>query len=247
MSVNTLIKSHIHVHQVYMPQLGRDRTVRVLLPRAYFRYPERPLAVMYMHDGQNLMEHRTAYHRGWGLREVMDRLPMKLQFIIVAIDNGHRHRVAEYVPAGVHRAAAEGEAYVAFIVEHLKPLIDRSYRTLPAREHTLTCGSSLGGLIAFYAATRYGHVFGKAGVLSPAFWMVPEVLEIPPGPRSKLYIVGSATESRGMTFTLQQTYWALKRAQWPDGQLRVVIKDRGRHNEAFWGRSFRQIAMWLMG
>jgi predicted alpha/beta superfamily hydrolase len=237
--------SSLITHRLYMPQLGRERTVTVLLPRAYFRYPERQFSVMYMHDGQNLFDHHTAFNRAWGLREVMDALPMKKQFIIAGVYNGHAHRASEYVPRSVRKATAEGEAYIDFMVHTLKPELDRMYRTLPHRENTIICGSSLGGLISFYAATRQGHVFGKAGIFSPSLWVMPEVLDIPPGLKSRIYMVGSSTESKGMKFMLQHSYFALKRAGWSDDQFRIVIKDRGQHNESFWGRNFRQMALWL--
>jgi pimeloyl-ACP methyl ester carboxylesterase len=238
-------KSALITHHLKMPQLDRERTIRILFPKAYFKYPDRRFPVMYMQDGQNLFDHHTAFNRAWGLREVMDALPLNKQFIIVGIDNGHGHRAAEYVPKNIRKAAAEGEAYVDFVIQDLKPKVDLSYRTLSDRENTMICGSSLGGLISFYAVTRHSDIFGKAGIFSPSFWMVPEVLDIPPGPKSKIYIVGSATESKGMKFMLQQAYWALKRAGWPEDQVRVVIKDRGKHNECFWGRNFRQMALWL--
>jgi predicted alpha/beta superfamily hydrolase len=238
-------KSALITHHLKMPQLDRERTIRILFPKAYFKYPDRRFPVMYMQDGQNLFDHHTAFNRAWGLREVMDALPLNKQFIIVGIDNGHGHRAAEYVPKNIRKAAAEGEAYVDFVIQDLKPKVDLSYRTLSDRENTMICGSSLGGLISFYAVTRHSDTFGKAGIFSPSFWMVPEVLDIPPGPKSKIYIVGSSTESKGMKFMLQQAYWALKRGGWPDDQFRVVIKDRGKHNESFWGRNFRQMALWL--
>jgi alpha-glucosidase len=39
-------------------------------------------------------------------------------------------------------------------------------------------GSSLGGLISYYAVLKYPEVFGKAGVFSPAFWINPEIFEL---------------------------------------------------------------------
>lgn len=229
-----------------MSQLKRERTVRILFPKAYFRYPERHFPVMYIQDGQNLFEHHTSFNRAWGLKEVMDSLPLSKQFIIVGIDNGHGHRAAEYVPKNILKATSEGETYIDFLIHDLKPKMDLTYRTKPDSDNTIICGSSLGGLISFFAATRYSHIFGKAGIFSPAFWMMPEVMDIPDGPRSKIFLIGSQTESKGMKFTLQQAYWSLKRAGWEDDQFRVVIKDRGRHNESFWGRNFKQMALWLV-
>ena len=62
-----------------------------------------------------------------------------------------------------------GYAYMKFIVEELKPFIDRAYRTLSDKENTAVCGSSLGGLISFMIFWEYSDIFSKAACFSPAF------------------------------------------------------------------------------
>ncbi|HRC96184.1 MAG TPA: alpha/beta hydrolase-fold protein, partial [Coprothermobacter proteolyticus] len=42
--------------RVHMPQLNRDRNVRIYLPPDYFANLGRRYPVLYMHDGQNLFE-----------------------------------------------------------------------------------------------------------------------------------------------------------------------------------------------
>ena len=56
-----------------------------------------------------------------------------------------------------------------FIVNNLKPFIDRKYRTLPDKENTAVCGASLGGLISLMLVWNYPQVFSKAACLSSAF------------------------------------------------------------------------------
>jgi predicted alpha/beta superfamily hydrolase len=63
--------------------------------------------------------------------------------------------------------------YMKWLVEKLKPYVDKTFRTLPDREHTAICGSSMGGLIALYGVSAYNHVFGKAACLSPSLWVSP--------------------------------------------------------------------------
>lgn len=242
----TTFNSVLITHRVFITQLQRERNIRILFPKAYFRYPEKHFPVMYMQDGQNLFDHHTAFNRAWGLKKVMDALPLSKQFIIVGIDNGLKHRSSEYVPHNLQKIKMEGAVYIDFIIQELKPMVDKSYRTLPDRDNTMISGSSLGGLISFFAATRYSHIFGKAGIFSPSFWAMSEILEIPPGPPVRMYIVGSETESKGMRFMLQQAYWALKYAGWPESFYSVVIKNRGGHNEVFWGRNFKRMALFLM-
>jgi predicted alpha/beta superfamily hydrolase len=46
----------------------------------------------------------------------------------------------------------------------LKPYVDANYRTLPQRDYTAIAGSSMGGLISFYAGMKYQDAFSKIGV-----------------------------------------------------------------------------------
>ena len=56
-----------------------------------------------------------------------------------------------------------------FIVDSLKPFIDRNYRTKPERMNTANGGGSLGGLISFMLMWDYSEIFSKAISFSPAF------------------------------------------------------------------------------
>jgi predicted alpha/beta superfamily hydrolase len=62
-----------------------------------------------------------------------------------------------------------------FLVNTLKPFIDSKYRTKKGPENTFIAGSSMGGLISMYALLQYPNVFGAAGVISPAFWLAPQL------------------------------------------------------------------------
>lgn len=173
-----------------MPQLKRQRCIRVYLPADYYsstkRYP-----VIYMHDGQNVFEPNLCIAgMSWQAGEHLDHMQQQGKtdgIILVAIDNSPLKnglgRSDEYSPWPFNPIAelngwgntrqtlgGEGEAYSAFIVETLKPYIDQHYRTLHQREYNTIAGSSMGGLISLYIALRYQSVFGCAGVFSPAFW-----------------------------------------------------------------------------
>jgi predicted alpha/beta superfamily hydrolase len=66
-----------------------------------------------------------------------------------------------------------------WLVGTLKKYIDTHYPTLPDRDNTAICGSSMGGLMALYGACEYNHVFKKAACLSPSFWVSKDkVLQI---------------------------------------------------------------------
>jgi enterochelin esterase-like enzyme len=60
----------------------------------------------------------------------------------------------------------KSDAYLRFIVEELKPAIDRKYPTRTGPESTFIVGSSMGGLISIYAICEYPQIFGGAAGLS---------------------------------------------------------------------------------
>lgn len=101
----------------------------------------------------------------------------KLPLILVAVEcnpEGNR-RLNEYSPwdlpipkLGI--LAGQGRQTMEWFVHSLKPEIDRAYRTLPDREHTMIAGSSMGGLMALYAAAAWNGVFSRAAALSPSLW-----------------------------------------------------------------------------
>ncbi|MBK8515874.1 MAG: alpha/beta hydrolase [Saprospiraceae bacterium] len=231
-----------------MSSLKRNRTIRILLPGAYFRFPERRFPVLYMLDGQNIFDSSTSFATPWNLQVRMDKLPYKEHCIIVGIDNGGNLRGSEYLPPHHHKLFhhGEGNKFVDFIIKDLKPKVDDHIRTLPDHNNTIIAGSSMGGLLAFYAATRHGDIFGKAGILSPAFWLYPSVLHFKSKVFSKIYVIGSKTESKGMEKTLSKTYHSLHNSGYPEENIRIIIKDRGKHNEKFWGAQFKHMIKWLM-
>ncbi len=119
-----------------------------------------------MHDGQNVFDPATSsFGYDWRADEVTDSL-IKTgdinEIIIVAINNTV-DRGKEYVHSNL------GYAYMDFIVNKLKPFIDKQYRTLPDKENTAVCGASLGGLISLMLVWNYPQVFSKAACLSSAF------------------------------------------------------------------------------
>ena len=89
-----------------------------------------------MHDGQNLFDAVTAFGGvPWAADETADRLipPGRIRpLILVGIAN-MRERIREYGPTGRRaRGTSRSYRYGRFLVEELKPFIDRTYRTAPA-------------------------------------------------------------------------------------------------------------------
>lgn len=163
------------------PQLGGQRQVLVYLPPGYDasddRYP-----VIYMLDGQNVFDESTAYIGiEWGVDEALEKgIADKSQkpCIVVAIYNSG-NRVAEYTPyAHPRRGGGEADKFLAFLIETVKPLVDKTYRTKPEREHTTLVGASLGGLTSLYAAMTHSDVFQSFGVVAPSLqWTSYKIMD----------------------------------------------------------------------
>ena len=162
---------------------SKARRVTVWLPSSY--KPGGPRhAVLYMHDGQNLFDPDTGYGgMEWKVDETLDRLIREGKAratIVVAIWNTPK-RLREYVPSkafahlppqymdrvrGLYGGDPLSDGYLKFIVQELKPRIDRQFRVKTDPANTAIMGSSMGALISLYAIDEYPTVFGGAGMLS---------------------------------------------------------------------------------
>jgi predicted alpha/beta superfamily hydrolase len=234
-----------------MPELGRTRRVWIYLPPGYAtsgrRYP-----VLYLHDGQNVFDAATSFAGEWGVDESLDSLHLAGDpgVIVVAVDNGGEHRIAEYSPwTHPRHGGGEGDAYVEFLVNTLKPHVDARFRTRPDRRSTAILGSSMGGLISLYAALTRPDVFGRAGVFSPSLWFSEGMWETaraarphPEGQRLVFVSGGSegpADRPRVVVQDQERMLETLEAAGFRRGiHLHAAAPDDGTHQEWFWRREF---------
>lgn len=147
--------------------LHHSRDVIVWLPQSYESLTDKRYPVLYMHDGQNVFDPSTSFiGYDWHVDEVADSLMRtgKMEEVLIVGIYNTPDRLEEYSDSDL------GRAYAAFVVHELKPLIDRTYRTIPEREKTGVMGSSLGGVISFLITWWYPEVFSRAACLSNAFW-----------------------------------------------------------------------------
>lgn len=193
---------------IYTPK-GTNRPLHIYLPNSYFetdsRYP-----VMYFFDGHNLFfDEDATYGKSWGLKKFLDSWGKDI--IIVGIECGHdgQERLSEYLPypanKGSHFASFEpkGDETMQWILSEVKPLIDMEYRTIPFRECTGIAGSSMGGLMALYAAVHYNRWFSKAGCVSSAigFCMRPlmnDLRKTKISPDTRIYLSWGTREAFGI-------------------------------------------------
>ena len=240
---------HVVDTAFYIPQLKRHRRIWIYLPEDYStsgkKYP-----VMYMHDGQNIFDEATSGFGEWGIDEALDTMGKQHgEMIVVGIDNGAEKRLNEYSPYDMERyGKGEGDLYVDFLVKTLKPFIDKHYRTKKDEENTFTAGSSMGGLISFYAILKYPKVFGGAGVFSPAFWITPQLKNIDPKKakkvKGKIYFYGGGQESETMVPDMMNVFGQMR--QHSKAKMETVIRAEGKHNEIAWREEFPLFYKWLM-
>ncbi|WP_162303537.1 alpha/beta hydrolase-fold protein [Hymenobacter sediminis] len=237
-----------------MPQLGRTRRVWVYLPNDYAANTAKRYPVLYMHDGQNVFDACTSFSGEWGVDEALSQLQQQgldaVGCIVVAVDNGGSERMNELSPwKNLEYGGGQGDQYVDFLVQTLKPYIDLHYRTLSGREFTGIAGSSMGGLISTYAALKYPQVYSKVGVFSPAFWFAKDSLfgylqQHRPQPGTRFYFVSGTTESETMVPLMKAVHDTLARAK---VSLQYTIPADGKHAEWFWQREFPAAYQWLYG
>lgn len=248
---------HILSPAFAVPQLRRTRRVWVYLPPGYAADEARRYPVLYLQDGQNVFDQYTSFAGEWGVDETLDQLAASGQdprgCVVVAVDNAARHRLDEYSPwrnARIKRGG-EGEQYVDFLVNTLKPFIDHHYRTRPERAATYVAGSSMGALLATYAALRHPAVFGGVGVFSPAYWFAGQSLlaylaRHPPRPDTRWYFVCGTLESPTMVSLMAAVRDALRTAGVPADSLNFNALGDGQHAEWFWRREFAAAYQWLV-
>lgn len=169
---------------ITIPELTgeEERRLYVYLPKSYQNNRRKRYPVLYMFDGHNLFfDSDATYGKSWGLKDYMDKTGTQL--IIVGIECNHspdNGRLREYSPFTFTMEGTDtvvhglGRTTMEWIVNVLKPYIDRSFRTLAGRNHTYIAGSSMGGLMSLYAILKYNRTFSKAAALSPSLWVAPD-------------------------------------------------------------------------
>jgi predicted alpha/beta superfamily hydrolase len=184
------LTGNIRCHRGFRSKiLANRRDVLVYLPRGYGSFSGRLYPVLYLQDGQNVFDAATAFAGvEWSVDETAQRLIRKNliePLIIVAIANTGEERVHEYAPTrGVIDTSAKrkkrsrglAQHYARFLIEELKPYIDRKYRTRPEAEFTGLGGSSLGALLTLSVGLWFPNVFTRLMVISPSVWWDDQVI-----------------------------------------------------------------------
>ncbi|MDT0558927.1 alpha/beta hydrolase-fold protein [Ichthyenterobacterium sp. W332] len=183
LSSGTLYRSDRFPSQYIMP-----RPVDVWLPKGYSK--DKKYAVLYMHDGQMLFDSTTTWNKQeWKVDEWATQLMEENKtkdFIVVAVHNIPKVRWQDLFPQKAFKninlkvrdslitmakqnnfnTNLNGDNYLKFIVEELKPIIDSTYSVYNNRNETFIMGSSMGGLMSMYAMSEYPEIFVAAACIS---------------------------------------------------------------------------------
>lgn len=244
--------------------LNNDRDVIVYVPPGYATDTSKRYSVLYLQDGQNLFDGATSYIPGqeWRIDETTQKLISErriVPLIIVGVYNTGKDRVDEYTPVPEPRfkAGGNGDLYGRFLVEELKPFIDKTYRTRKDAAHTGLGGSSLGGLISLYLGLKYPSVFGKLAVVSPSVWwgdkeIVKDVDAVSRKPHLRIWLdIGTregrdAKEAQGTLEDARLLKASLLKKGWRDGtDVKYFEAEGAEHNEAAWAARAAQILEFL--
>lgn len=232
----------------YIPQINGHRRIWIYLPPNYSRSKKR-YPVIYAQDGQNLFDKSTSFAGEWRIDETLDSVyeAEGISCIVIGIDNDST-RMREYNPFDNEMyGAGLGNTYVDFITKTLKPYVDAHYRTLKDPANTMVIGSSLGGLISYYAALTKPDIFGKAGVFSPSFWIAPQMDSLTAvlsnRTRGQFFFYAGGKEGEKMVsdmFRISDKLSANSKVL-----AYTIVDEDGIHNESAWRKWFPEFVKWI--
>ncbi len=263
--LNSVTRGTLQLVHLTMPQYndGRIRTIRIWVPEDYHpadttkKYP-----VMYMHDGQNLFDTDTSFAGEWEIDESIGKM-MDEGYegaIIVGIDNSS-DRLNELSPDWPRSSYGSpfitnpsGEQYASFIINTVKPYIDRNFNTNPSRITTGIGGSSMGGVISLYMALTYPHVFGYALLFSTALQLYANSITNAfitgkdfsnPESRPRLFIYAGGLEP-SITPYVDIIRDTLVARGYPETSIKTLVDPAKGHNELAWAQHFPSAYSWLV-
>ena len=247
------------------PFADDKRMIRVWLPEDYdFNDTEKRYPVIYFADGQNLINENLCAFGCWKLDQIAHNLFLNksISFIAVGIDSPHdpAQRFNElnppYPPERVKQNNHPyGDQFVNYVADTLRPLINKHFHTKEEKEFTAIAGSSMGGIMAFYAGVTRNDIFGFSLDFSPAFFLYKKAtwsflleqfnVKSENQTRFFFYVGGQGFESQFVSST-KMTYEHLKSKGFDENQIALSIDLAEQHNEAAWHKHLKEaLLFWL--
>lgn len=258
------------------------RPVDVWLPEDYSK--NKKYNVLYMHDGQMLFDSTTTWNKQeWKVDEWARQLKEDgrvKDFIVVGIYNIADIRWQDLFPQKAFDYISEeakselksiggskdfklnGDNYLKFLVEELKPVIDSTYSVHKDKEHTFVMGSSMGGLMSMYAISEYPEVFGGAACIS-THWVgampmdnnpYPDAIfkymedNLPQAGQHKLYFdYGNKTLDEHYPQYAPRVNAISKQKGYTEDNTKNLFFEGTDHSENSWNARFDQPLLFLLG
>ncbi len=250
-------KGSLWIHPgFYSSAFQNTRSMIVYLPPSYFENAAKHYPVLYMHDGQNLFQKSTAFGGvEWGVDESLDGLIAAgsvREVVVVGIYNTSS-RISEYTPtADPDYGGGQANAYLDFIQSSVMPFVNATYRTLSGPKNTFLMGSSLGGLVSFYAGWTRSAVYGTVGAMSASFWWNGEALtaqvEQFSGPKIPVRVYLDVGGKEGAAAQVVRMRNALQALGYQNGaDLLYSFDPAGAHNETSWAQRLPTALPFVIG
>ncbi|HUF37374.1 MAG TPA: alpha/beta hydrolase-fold protein [Anaerolineales bacterium] len=253
-----------------------DRPLYIYLPPGYDDQEDRYYPTVYMHDGQNVFEafvQDSYVDASWQADRAADRLiaeKLMRPAVIVGVGHGEDHRMEEYLPPymtlrmkrgrgrTVRTISGQADRVAGYYIDEVAPFIAATFRVLPGRENTATCGSSMGGLLNAYFAWEHEDFARHHAIVSPAFWLTRnqegglEILErfaFMDRPDVRIWLDSGTLDSTGTStqgddgkaLTIQARDVLLDKGFEIGPDFRYFLDDGARHNEIAWARRMPMI------
>lgn len=152
--------------------LGRTHFLRAYLPAGYDENTLAAYPVAFMQDGQNLFFPEESFMgQTWEVDDTSAQLKSMSaaeDFVIIGLRSADRMK--EYTSPGY-------VDYARSLAEEVVPEAQRLLRLVDDRRYRSVWGSSLGGVVSFYAVWQHPEVFGVAVCMSSTFSHKDDLIE----------------------------------------------------------------------
>ena len=181
--------------------------------------------------------------------------------IVVAVANTEA-REDEYTPTSVERKEPDGSIskrggkaslYGRFLIEELRPFIDRVYRTRRDAASTAIGGASYGALVSIWLALEHPQVFGNVLAVSPAIrWddyvLLKKIAVLPRMVPLRIWVDIGSLEGDTAVSGSQRLRDALAGKGWKLGRdLAYLEQEDGQHDEISWASRVEGMLSFLYG
>ncbi|MDF2545137.1 MAG: esterase [Anaerosolibacter sp.] len=251
----------ITVENFRASKLNNTRDIYVYLPPSYYEDTSKKYPVLYVQDGKGVF-----YLSDWSKESLnMDKIADELinkgsieEIIVVGISNMGNERDSEFAHwDGIDRGRfieAKGALYEDFLINDVKPFVEKNFRIKQGRENTAIMGASLGGFVSLNIGLRHPDVFSKIALQSPYLgWGEEKLLEeIREGAYKDkrdlmIWMDMGARENEFMDVMRRAIMAFHKQGYKPVEEIAILEFPEGKHSEGSWSQRVDDILIYFYG